>query len=584
MSLIILDNDDLVVRVKDADGNKIEYAGQVDELTVADLMEVTVRDVARYFGRWKVMRRLTNYPIGELIKAIVESPAYDLDTGIVAHVESIDGDTAGLPLVVRAFDGGGRTLLDWISDFCKATGYRWYIETVDGVDHFWCYYPDNAPEWAIVMRDDTDIADDSASQWRVKDGFTVKRTRQNYLNRVKFLYRALPPAPPWPHTSWDSYFSEDVASWTNWGTSPGVVTMSNDAADKVEGSNSLKFTWDGTLTVRKAPGSTGYYAEKFPFAYFRLPLDLRDQMSSSWGSYYCKYKFTVTKDGAPYTNHAWAPVLYWIMEEEAISDGEPWKIGNWPMAATYNRWGLAQGAYTYPYLAHYTGSAGGGAMSGGGWNGAAWVSPLVKGGVDQNIYKNVVALGLGMGWQWGGDVADNWDGVPSVEKNMEWPLTGTWDWDIWIDDFGIKATQGISTDPMPGIHWRGNPDDWRSVETAAVTAGTEKPIEGFLDTTNMTRSEALAMANKMLVRHSRTQTTVSKVVKDGIRAIPLQNKIRCTFPRHGVASETYSLVQAEWKPLDSGDVTELTVGDIPFDVTRSIEGVRRLLSKFEVGS
>lgn len=560
MSLICLDDDQYVLRFKDSDGNLLEMAGYSRTLEIGDFISVTAYDISKEFERWKVTRSLQSLTLGQLLAAIVANPTGDTDTGIVCHCEEVP-TSGGEVIRLGRWYGNARPLSDWLNEFAQATGFRWYVESVAGVWHFWWINPSTQADWTVTLHDDTDRADDSATSWRVGDGVTVKRDRSGYLNRLRYRAHWDPPLPPYGYT-WDTYFTEGTTGWAYKSIDSATFTLSADASVKKTGSNSLKCTWTGTVPAATAiRGYTYRQSYVLGIAYFVLPAAYQNQYQKQFGTWRFRnlQKYSVgASEATPDERNQMR--FYWILDERDLSDSAR-------LEALLKR---TQSAYAAahpddPVTSFALGQANDTAW--GEWNDGILANPAGHNapylGIEPENLQHVYAIGVEVGFQVGA-AAGAWckaGDTVTVEQ--------------WIDDLRPVT---------PETQAWGTPDGEDFViETAAVTAGTDRPVEGTLDTSGMGYTEAHAMAAKKLAKWSRTQETIGNLTLDGIRAVPMRATVPLALPAHGIRATSQPLVQATWRLLEAGDSTELTVGDVPFDEKRSVETLKRYIDGLATG-
>jgi hypothetical protein len=454
----------------------------------------------------------------------------------VTHCEEVPvPGSPGEIMSLAAFNGAGKTVDAWLSEFVGATGFRWYIRYISGVPHFYWFNPATQPVYAVTLKDNIDRSVNSSSQWRVGDSPSVTKSREAYANRVLYSAAPDPPAPTLA-IDYDTVLTETTTGWTavNGTTttlSAATGTDINGVPNVVKGAHSLHIAYSWVTTI----GNFITIPEALPLVYRRLDASWRDMSSTAWGQWVTQWKLNAFSMDAfwpaasPYGdqfNYPNAmPVLYILCSEAAITG-----IAN----LTSNPVGSVDGlSYWLPLAATSDWLK---------WSTAAYALPR---------YKNVLAIGVGLRL-----------GKSSL-LNTQYTFTA----DLWLDDMRVEAT------PLP----TGIADINASVETSAVTAGTEAPREVWIDTTGMTYTDATALANLALLQKNRTQIAVSNLTVDGLRNIPLNAQIPVVLPKHGLASATYPITEIAWKLWEAGDETALTIGDIPFDEQRAIERLRKKL-------
>ncbi len=127
--------------------------------------------------------------------------------------------------------------------------------------------------------------------------------------------------------------------------------------------------------------------------------------------------------------------------------------------------------------------------------------------------------------------------------------------------------------------WWNNAGTWEIawVETAAVTAGTEEPIEVVLSTKNLDATAAESLANAYLAAYSATRVSVEDVQIFGIRDLALNNDVTLTLARRGISAVAYPITQIEYRVLDQGHVTSISLGDPALDGIKALQRLQRRL-------
>jgi hypothetical protein len=141
----------------------------------------------------------------------------------------------------------------------------------------------------------------------------------------------------------------------------------------------------------------------------------------------------------------------------------------------------------------------------------------------------------------------------------------TYDMTLWFDNLTpfIANTSG----PVP-------PGTTQySVELPSVTHGVDQPLEMALRDTSLSAEDAYALANAYLAQVSRTKVTVPNVALAGMRNIPLMANIPLELTRSGITNVSFPPVEILWAWGDAGDTTALTLGDVPKDDLRLLEGL-----------
>lgn len=564
------DDEELLVYLKDSAGKRIAFRGAVVSKDVGDMLTVTCRDIGRLFDRWRVTKTLSYLSLGSLVKSIVEDPTGHTATGITAHCEEIPTDTG--VVTIASFVGAAKTLSAWLADFAAATGYAWKITYQDSGWHFWWFDPATQPTYAVTLKDNIDRADNSATQWRIGDEVRVTKDRSQYANRVVFSGIPDPPPVPGNGADFDQIFSETTTGWT----AIGDATLGAGSTYKVRGANSV------SLALAEAHP----YRDYIPLAYVRVPAELQDMtQGKSYG--YLRADIRMTIGGsAPFTGSFFGdqagidaaelgtyyeyikpnlrPLLYVFTSEGAIAAAAD--IGPMTRWATDLSSTCIDSTPNPKWAGKYDKAAFAAAGEFATWS---WMLPglgaMGPGDIDMSAYKHVIALGFGL----------NLDRVYNTsEVFCNWFYSDTRDLVICfqVDNIRIDPYE-VGTAPIEMY-----------VETAAVTAGTEAPIEVPLGVTDLNVSSARSLSDLMLTTRNRTRLTVSSVNLDGMRNVPLGSQVPLALPNHGLASATKSLYEINYLPLDSGDRTELGLGDPQQDVARTLTSVRQKLDALVGGT
>lgn len=81
----------------------------------------------------------------------------------------------------------------------------------------------------------------------------------------------------------------------------------------------------------------------------------------------------------------------------------------------------------------------------------------------------------------------------------------------------------------------------------------------------------------MLTDRNRTQQSIQSVEVDGLRNVPLRSQVTLNLTSRGISSTTLALYDIKYYPLDSGDKTEISVGDPKMDVQKALAQLRQKL-------
>lgn len=127
--------------------------------------------------------------------------------------------------------------------------------------------------------------------------------------------------------------------------------------------------------------------------------------------------------------------------------------------------------------------------------------------------------------------------------------------------------------------WYDNAGTWTldSVETAAVTAATEAPIEVLLSTRNLDAGAAESLANAYLDAYSKTRVSVEDIQLFGIRDLDLNSDVTLTLAGRGITATAYPITRIEYRLLEQGHVTSITVGDPALDGIQALQRLQRRL-------
>lgn len=565
------DDEEVLIYLKDSDGKRITFRGAVTKKDVGDTVTFTARDIARNFDVWRVTRHLSMMSLGQIIAAIVEDPGENCATGITAHCEEINTDTGVVTL--PSFDGAGKTLGAWLADFQNATGYSWRIEYLNGGYHFYWYNPSSQPTHTVTLKDSVlDRASNSSSQWRISDNIRVVKDRSKYANRITFTGIPDPPLPPGGVTDFDTLWTEGVGNWARF-ESTYTSAPSADSTYKSRGTYSVNYSW--------ALAGAGTYPRTIPLGYRRLPAQLQDMWNHSYGYLRAKIRITMGSVGPQYSNIAGnfaptsstyeylrphiRPVMYLFTSEGAISGYANMTIGE------LHRDGGSH-MVDCPPNPNWAGSYDTAAFrSPGAW--CDWSFALPRSGVQLNSsdgldvsqFSHVLAVGFGLNVDAyrARMIIDG--GLAPEQQSSDGIYTTVREVCMQIDDMRIDSVP-VSDSPLEMY-----------VESAAVTAGSEAPIEAPLGVSGLNTSSARSLATLMLTDRNRTQQSIQSVEVDGIRNVPLRSQVTLNLTSRGISSTTLALYDIKYYPLDSGDKTEISVGDPKMDVQKALAQLRQKL-------
>ena len=133
---------------------------------------------------------------------------------------------------------------------------------------------------------------------------------------------------------------------------------------------------------------------------------------------------------------------------------------------------------------------------------------------------------------------------------------------VYID--GLRLGAGA---PVPIPHY---------VETAAVTAGTELPVEVEIADKTLSDDVAAPLAKALLNRLSAGVSSIDGCTLHGLRNVPLQANVHTHITVSGVDA-SYPLSQVAWNVLDQGHTTVLTLGEPPLTDDRALRKLARQL-------
>jgi hypothetical protein len=548
----ITSTDDILLYLKDSlTGNRIEFRGLVTDYVAGRFLEVTCQDVSYQFDRWKVEIERDHVSLASIITAMVQNPTGSASTGIVAHVEEIvDPDTAGKPLILSEWQGQGKTVGAWLGEFAKLTGYRWEVRSISGTWHFFFFNPVDAPTLAATAKNNIDYANESSSQWLILNEVKKRESRSNYANRVRYWGRYEPLTLPSGVSTWDEVLTESSAQWTAY----TGCTVAEDAVNFCAGAKSIVFelTYNAADLVNRT----------MDFGYVLVPAQYRDFANNFVQNIRFNYRWVRGRNGDFDTDSTdWEDIPY---------------HGTW--GQSYLTCVLFSGDERGPYTRRPTNGflcerspSGTGPEDGtnGKWGGAAvgvhQVNTINVQDTDYFDANNVRAIGFRISHPSG--VYPDWY-VPAGE---------TVSYRLYIDNFRL------STDKTPKVIDEG----LFYVETAAVSAGTEVPIEAELSNRGLTMTEGeklaklwldIKSANQIFINGGLTDKgTVDGVQFAGVRNIPVRSKITVATAKPTI-SATYSVTQVDYKPGEAGWMTEVQLGDMPDGLVQALESVKHGLA------
>lgn len=609
LGLVVRANDDLQLLVKDRSGNAMEFRGKVKTKDGGLVQTVSCKDPAADFENIPCSLDFTNTTIGAVIQRVVENPTGQNPTGYVCHVTeptdalsvgvwptlkkgavddswawvtkmqtllnkfgaglTVDGTfkaadktalttfqgsnslkadgvcdandwtaltaaTAGQPLPLLQYSCRGKSLATVLSDFQAMTGGRWCMESRAGVWHFWWTHPTFYPTWA-TLSDSIDFSAESASQYRVADdveGVQVNVSNEEYANRVRYPASVSPPKLLPGLKDWDQVWTEDTGRWHTYGNGVTIGTGPRVAAF---GDASIKFAYTYTAPTTVAVPS---YVD---LGYFLVPGSYIDMSSNFWGWLYASTKVRFSTNQGIAT--ARIPRSLATLELVFHSGGYPG-----PSATLGDAFSIKANKHT-----------------GLAWTDVKWQMygklEATDSALDNGITfdpSNITAVQLRL-----------WLANPSVVTKLT--AGHTWTVEFWLDHLHpVGAT--AKDDSVTTTQYY--------VETSAVTDGVELPIETRVEDITLSFDDATNLALLTLATASRPKVTVPSLPLVGMVNVPFLSNATLQLAQAGVVGVTYPVSEVTWKPLDSGDVTEVTVGDIPLDLVRKMEDVAHHLDRW----
>jgi len=521
--------------VKDADGNRLEFMGEVQSLRRGRMLEVTCRDIASEFDLWPCEWSWSKTTLSNVIRHLVENPTGRADTGITAHIEDttwtdpVSGETT--PITLQDWSGQGKSVGTILEEFRAATGCRWYLESRNKAYHFWWWNPANAPDWAKTIKDNIDYSAESSSQLRLDDGdaYPIAQAEDGPVrNRVRYYARAAAPKmlPGW--NTWDDWATEDLDYWRNYGA--GVTQATSATVAPGDGSASILFSYTYT-----APGSGAIVVPTFvDLGFLVVPRQFADMSSIYWGFLTADVKKLVT------TNQGIAAAKI------PKSDIELQMI-------------LHSGANIGP-----------------GTSTAFVMKPSLNlstsfTNTKWQIYDNADSL-----YNDQGDLLFDLTNVTAIQlravcRDPKSPTALTagksWALAVYLDHLAPIGASGEGG-PATGQHY---------IETAAVTAGTDVPVEAKLDDMGMNLEDASAWAALYLAQLQADVESISDVAVVGVQNIPLRKNIPLYLAEHLAIDASYPLAEVRWEP-QVGQTT-LKLGSIPADDLRRDEQIKRHINR-----
>lgn len=531
LGLVFRANDDLIMMIKDSAGNQIEARGKFVGRSGGLAPELTYQDISAYWDRVPCALMFANKSIADILTQVVENPTGNFATGIVCQIEETV-DASGNPVVLSSYSGQGKSVATILSDFQRVTGARWYLESRNGVTHFRWANPYGFPLWKTIY-DDIDFSAESGSALRAQDSdgeLPLTVDASGYANRVRYPATNTPLALLPGMNDWDELFTEDLAPWKVYGNG---VTISLSEKAPGFGSNSIRFDYSFT----KAAGNT--LPDYIDLGYVAVPGPYCDMSSNNFGNWVAQAKKLITTD-------------------QGIA------VAKLPKSNVQLQLILRSSAYYGPLLNPATNAV---------------ISPTQLAGtafvpVNWPIYGKI-------------DSTQDTQGAPLFDltsvtfmqlraklanpKVVTQLAAGkTWNLTIWLDQMrptGAPSKESASTVSQ------------YYVETAAVTNGVELPIETTIEDLSLPYDDATTLALLMLNVVAQPKITVDQIEVKGIQPVPLFSDVGLELSRIGLNGVQYPVSEVTWLPADSGDVTQLTLGDIPRDELRAAEVVKHHLDR-----
>lgn len=546
MTLLILEDDELLLDIKTSADTERGFRGKVLSKRGGIIADVVCQDPAGDLDRmpceWVFAGEHT---LGQVLRTVMANPTGSAATGWTLHVEEFLDDT-GAPYKLTDYSCEGKMLGTVLSDFARITGARWYFESrADGWHWHWSN-PGNWPPWK-TLHDELDYADEDAANLRVKDQngeIPVEVDNSRKANRVRYQARSEGLIIPEGLTA-DGVLTESLDPWRRYGSD---VVQSLGTPHSTGGSNSIQFVRTFTAAAGAlAPPAT------VDLGYVALPAYLRDQTSAAfgWWKAYCKAMVT-TNQGISASRIPRSVVKIVAVLRSGANIGPALTTGNLakinPNRNATAKFGTKMSWPVYEKV-ESTENANGEVMF----------------DLSDVAYIQFVA------------VLSNPKKITSMTAGKTWTLTVTLD-HLWPVAAKAKDTSGPTVSEF-------------YVETAAVTAGSEVPIEARLDDDGMNYADATVLAQAYLEQIQGARKTVGRIAARhvtsrppslalaGIHDVPLESLIGLELPTVGVVEEQYPLAEICWRVLDAGDVTELVVGDLPVDMVRAAETIKRQVDR-----
>ena len=604
----------LVLRLKGENGETIEHRGLVQTRNGGLIPRVVCSDLSLNWDKTSVEWLFNNETVSSILRHCVENPSGNCATGIICHIEEpvsdppkvtgtvyptikkgskgtyvtklqlllnqwgrdpvldTDGvfgsltkdaviwfqaghnDVSGKPLVANgivdgltwgaltkatiggpirlsSWSGHGKYLREVIDEFAEMTGCMWTLYS-DGLDwHFYFGTTANWKEWD-TLRDDIDEDDIGGDGRRLilpGGEADIGETNSGFANRVYYSQVAQPPMLPTGLIDWDQVWTEDISDWKTYGNGVVINTGTKNAGF---GSNSIKFTYTFTKT---ASNSIPTYVD---LGYIGVPGPLSQMWDGYWGWFN-------------------AYVMHRVTSNQKIT------ASHMPRHIVALHMGLHSGAYPGPSVTNPPN--------------CFYNKPNQNAGDKFTLIK----------WQlYGQDKATQdangntlWDpmNVHWIQlraellspKSVTALTTGhTWTLEVWFDQLHPTAITPMKETPTVSQFF---------VEAQSVTDGKEQAIGITLQDNSIPNVDMESLAMLSLAEHYRTRKTFSTLPVKGIVKPPILSRFPLILSKQGVAPTSYPAVSIARKPFE--DVTEFTLGDVPYDEAHADVVIKRTINR-----
>lgn len=566
--------DDLVLKLKTSDGKELAFRGVAGAPERGVWATFVCRDIGRLFDYWKVKITRGRSTLADVIRAMVENPTGEYATGISTFVAEVsDPETPGQPIWFDAFDGADKTVATLLNTYRQCTGCRWYIDVHPSTYAFRFHWfnPGECPDWTVTLRDDIDKSQESSSQLRILEHIVIPGDVIDETNRVRYWARSDGPPLPAGYFSWDAFTSESL---TNWGVAddswdhPGTASwtarqpaIALDASVYDTGTKAIKFTYT-------QPAGQTWWLATLPLGYFDLPDAYRNWSSAAFGGIKARVRATLKKaDGTTEESTQSDICLYACLFPPGgypmaiISAGET--LGGVQGCQSWSPDGSSQqdvshnlSRNTWTDAAWYFGAAKADDLDGSGL-----LMPSTVRTIDSySIGRIIFFVDLNSGWR------------PNTAGGMSprlTPMAAGSVLSIWIDDLRLTTLPGAQAS-VEGY-----------VETAEVTAGTAAPIEMEIADLNLPAAVARAFATYMLERAQTGIVSYPALPLSGIRNVPMQVQVPLVLSEQGISGVAAPIAAVRWLPLDSGNRTELDLGEPAPDNVRALMNLGYRLERLD---